>query len=214
MLGVMMLDTRFPRLPGDVGHPASWRLPVCRAVVRGASPQRVVRERDPALLQPFIAAGLQLVSQGARALTTSCGFLYGLQDALQAALPVPVWSSSLLALSDLPAPGVLTVDAPALRAAALLPPGLPVTGLAPGCHLQQVLMQDLPELDPEQAQADAVAAACALVRRWPQVQQLLLECTNLPPYAAAIAAATGRPVTHLLDLVHERYARDVAPLLR
>ena len=55
-LGVLMLDTRFPRVPGDVGNPASFAIPVKHRVVAGASPQRVVREGDPSLLQPFVDA--------------------------------------------------------------------------------------------------------------------------------------------------------------
>jgi hypothetical protein len=210
MLGILMLDTRFPRLPGDVGREASWAMPVRFAVVRGASPQRVVREGDPALLQPFVDAGRGLVEAGAAALTTSCGFLVLFQRALQQALPVPVWTSSLLAVHGLPAPGIVTVDAAALGPAHLLAAGAdprtPIEGLAPGCTLQRTLLEDLPELDPAEAEADAVAAACRLVRRHPGVQSIVLECTNLPPYADAIARATGRPVHHLMTWVHERWA--------
>ena len=61
-LGVLMLDTRFPRIVGDVGNPASFAFPVRHAVVEGASPQRVVHERDASLLGPFIRAGMALVA--------------------------------------------------------------------------------------------------------------------------------------------------------
>lgn len=204
MLGVLMLDTRFPRPPGDVGHPASWRMPVRCAVVRGASPERVVLQRDPALLAPFIAAGEELVAAGARAITTSCGFLFAFQRELQAALPVPVWTSSLLALPLLPRPGVLTVDAASLAASGLAG-GAPCEGLAPGCHLREVLLGDLPHLDLDQAEADAVMAAKRLVSQHPGLSHIVLECTNLPPYEQAIAESTGLPVVHLMALVHERW---------
>ena len=209
-LGVLMLDTRFPRVLGDVGNPASFAMPVRHRVVAGASPQRVVRERDPALLQPFIDAARGLVDDGAAAITTSCGFLVTFQAALQAALPVPVWTSSLLELPALEAPGVITVDAGALGSAHLHAAGAaadtPVVGLEPGCHLQHTLLEDLPRLDALRAEADAVHAARTLMRRHPQVRSVVLECTNLPPYADAIRRATGRPVAHLLSLVHERWA--------
>ena len=55
-LGVLMLATRFPRPPGDVGHPASWSMPVQYRVVEGASPDRVVRRPDDDLLPSFVAA--------------------------------------------------------------------------------------------------------------------------------------------------------------
>jgi hypothetical protein len=210
-LGVLMLQTRFPRLPGDVGHPGSFTMPVRHRVVSGATPGRVVRQGDPALLPAFIAAGRELVAEGAAAITTSCGFLVRWQCALQAALPVPVWTSALLKLPELARPGVLTVDAaalgPAHLAAAAAAPDTPVEGLPAGGTLQRTLIEDLPTLDAARAEAEVVAAARALVARHPEVDALGLECTNLPPYERAIARATGRPVHHLMTLVHERWNR-------
>lgn len=201
-LGVLMLDTRFPRPPGDVGHPASWQMPVRYRRVAGASPQRVVREADPALLAPFVDAARALQAEGASAITTGCGFLIRFQTEMQAALDVPVWTSSLLALPALPRPGVVTVDAQSLAG---LAGDTPVEGLAPGCALQRTLLDDLPTLDTAQAEADTVAAAQRLVQRHPAIESLVLECTNLPPYAAAVQRATGRPVHHLMTFVHERW---------
>jgi len=217
-LGILMLHTRFPRPPGDVGHPGSWRMPVRFRTVEGASPQRVVRERAAGLLQPFIEAGRALVDQGARALTTSCGFLVLFQRELAAALPVPVWSSSLLALPGLAAqcPGVITIDAAALGPdhlrAAGAPADTPVQGLPAGGSLQRTLLGNLPTLDADAAQAEVVAAARQLVRRHPHLRSLVLECTNLPPYAQAVREATGLPVHDITTLVHERWRRlDTAP---
>lgn len=208
-LGVLMLQTRFPRLPGDVGHAASFRMAVRHRVVAGATPGRVVREQDPALLRPFIEAAQALIADGASAITTSCGFLVQHQEALQAALPVPVWTSALLKLPELSKPGVLTVAARSLGVdllrAAGAAPGTPVQGLPEGGHLQRTLLDDLPTLDPARAEAEVVAASCALVQRHPDIDSVVLECTNLPPYAEAIGHATGRPVHHLMTLVHERW---------
>ena len=213
-LGVLMLDTRFPRVPGDIGHAASLPFATRHRVVRGASPQRVVRERDPALLQPFIAAGRALIDDGVAAITTSCGFLVLFQQALQAALPeVPVWTSSLLLLPELqrrgPA-GVVTVDAASLGADHLRAAGAaadtPIEGLAPGCAFQRSLLQDEATLDVEAARDATVSAALRLVERRPEIEAIVLECTNMPPYADAVRAATGRPVHHLISLLTARLA--------
>jgi hypothetical protein len=208
-LGILMLDTHFPRLPGDIGRADSFAFPVRHAVVSGASPQRVVREADASLLEPFIDAARPLVTEGAAAIATSCGFLALWQRELQAALPVPVWSSSLLKLGELALPGVLTVDAAALTPAHLravdADPDTPIVGLEPGCALQRTLLEDLPTLDAERAERDAVVAARRLVERHPQIRSIVLECTNLPPYADAIRSATGRPVHHIISLLHERW---------
>jgi hypothetical protein len=216
MLGVLMLDTRFPRIVGDIGHLVTFEFPVRHATVRGASPQRVVRERDPSLLQPFIDAGLALVRDGATAITTSCGFLVLFQHELQAALPVPVWTSSLLLLPELQAAlpvgravGVVTVDALALSADHLRCAGAaadtPVEGLAAGCAFQRTLLNDEAQLDVDGARQATVDAALRLVVRHPEVATIVLECTNMPPYADAVRAATGRTVHGITDLIARRF---------
>lgn len=212
-LGVLMLDTRFPRPPGDIGSPATWAragIPVRFVRIPGASARRVVQTQDPALLAPFIDAAQALVAQGARLITTSCGFLAGWQAALQAAVPVPVLSSSLLACAGLAAPGIVTFDAaslhPALLARAGVPAGTPVQGLAPGCELQARILADDDRLDLQRARDDVVQAALALVAAHPAVRQIVLECTNMPPYRDAVAAATGRTVVDLETLLLQAWA--------
>jgi len=216
-----MLDTRFPRIAGDIGNPASFAFPVRYAVVQGASPQRVVRGHDPTLLSPFIRAGLELVTRGALAITTSCGFLVLFQRELSEALPVPVWTSSLLLLPEvqarLPAGrrvGVVTVDAIALGPdhlrAAGADPLTPVEGLAPGCSLQRSLLDDLPTLDQALAEREVVAAGTRLLARSADVAAVVLECTNMPPYAAALRRAIGVPVLDIIGLLADRW-RGVAP---
>ncbi|KNZ32423.1 MAG: hypothetical protein AD742_11725 [Methylibium sp. NZG] len=220
-LGILMLDTRFPRIVGDIGNAATFDHGVLYATVHGASPQRVVRERDASLLQPFIDAGRSLVRDGATAVTTSCGFLVLFQRELQAALPVPVWTSSLLLLPELqdalPAGrrvGVVTADAASLAADHLRCAGAsadtPIEGLAPGCTLQRTLLNDEPQLDVDAARHATVEAAQRLVARHPEVAAIVLECTNLPPYADAVRTATGRPVHGITDLIARRLPMSAA----
>jgi hypothetical protein len=214
-LGVLMLDTRFPRPPGDIGNPATFAavdIPVRYLTVTGASPRRVVRENDPALLEPFITAARTLVGQGAAMITTSCGFLARFQPDLAAALDVPVVTSSLLQCADLDAPGVLTFEAESLKPAlerAGVPAGTPVQGVQPGCEFHARLLNNEEQLDLDEAERNVVDAARALVRGHPGVRTIVLECTNMPPYRAAIAAATGRPVHDIITLLQARW-RDLA----
>jgi hypothetical protein len=218
-LGVLMLDTRFPRVEGDIGNPSTFAFPVRYRTIRGASPERVVRERDPALLEPFIDAGRALVAEGVSAITTSCGFLVLFQQQLETALPVPVWTSSLLALKELEAAGevcgVVTVDAPSLSAqhlaAAGASPHTPVAGLAPGCAFQRTLLGNERDLDVAVARADTVEASMRLIERHPEVTSILLECTNMPPYADAVRAATGRKVHDITTLLRSRFDAGPAP---
>ncbi|WP_019937342.1 aspartate/glutamate racemase family protein [Bordetella sp. FB-8] len=211
-LGVLMLDTRFPRPPGDIGNPATFEalgIPVRYLTVAGASPMRVVREGDPALLEPFIAAARMLAGQGARMISTSCGFLAAFQPDMAAALDVPVVTSSLLQCADLDGPGVLTFDAqsltPGLLERAGVPARTPVQGVQPGCEFHTRLLYNHDRLDLQEARRNVVDAARELVRRHPGVRSLVLECTNMPPYRAAIEAATGRPVHDIVTLLQARW---------
>ena len=95
-LGILMLEARFPRIPGDMGHAGTWPFPVLYKVVKGASPQRVVAEQATGLLPSFIAAAKELVALGADGITTNCGFLSLYQKQLVAAVTVPVATSSLM----------------------------------------------------------------------------------------------------------------------
>ncbi len=211
-----MLDTRFPRPVGDIGHPATFAFPVRRRVVTGTVPAAVVRGDSPELLAPFVAAGRALVQEGAVALATSCGFLARWQRELTAALPVPVWTSSLLKLAELRGQrcGVITIEAASLRAehfeAVGADPATPVEGITPGSALHRTLLEDLDTLDADDARAQVLAAGARLQCRHPELQALVLECTNLPPYAQALRAATGLAVHDIATLLRERMAAQAA----
>ncbi|HEX7865179.1 MAG TPA: aspartate/glutamate racemase family protein [Variovorax sp.] len=212
-LGVLMLDTRFPRPPGDIGNPETFSrhgIPVRFHVVRGASPERIVKQADPALLQPFVDAARAMVDQGAAMITTSCGFLAAYQDALADAVPVPVVTSSLLQCKDFARPGILTFDAaslrPAILAAASVPQATPVQGMEPGCEFHRRILHNETQLDLVEAARNVVDAARRLVELSPSIEDIVLECTNMPPYREAIARATGRRVHDIETLLAARWA--------
>jgi hypothetical protein len=213
-LGILMLNTRFPRLRGDIGNPATFDMKVRYAVVRRATPQGVVCERDPTLLVPFIEAGQALVREGADAITTSCGFLVLWQRELQAALDVPVWTSSLLLVPELKRPGIVTIDAASLGEEHLRAAGAdihtPIEGVTEGSAFQRSLLDDRPELDADDARLQVVDAAQRLVERHPELTDIVLECTNMPPYADAVRRATARHVHDITTLIAQRFAAQPA----
>ena len=136
-LGVLMLDTRFPRPPGDIGHPGSFGVPVRHKIAGGAWPAKVVASaqalRTSGLLSTFRAHAIRLEREGAKAITTSCGFLVLLQRELQDAVSVPMVTSSLLQLPELleqqSQVGVLTISAAHLGQEHLLAAGVPAERL-------------------------------------------------------------------------------------
>jgi hypothetical protein len=86
-LGILALQTRFPRIPGDVGCPETWPFPVLIRTVTGASPERVVAGQADGLIDAFVEAGRMLAADGAAGIITTCGFLILHQAALRPAYP-------------------------------------------------------------------------------------------------------------------------------
>lgn len=212
-LGVLMLDTRFPRPPGDVGNPATFErhgIAVRLLVIEGASPERIVKEADPSLLQPFVDGALRLAAQGAAMLTTSCGFLAAYQQVLACAVLVPVVTSSLLQCRAFAHPGILTFDADSMSQgildAAGVPQGTPVQGVQPGCEFHRRILNNEARLDLVEAERNVVDAARRLVALHPEVEDIVMECTNMPPYRDAVALATGRRVHDIETLLVARWA--------
>jgi hypothetical protein len=218
-----MLDTRFPRPPGDIGHPRTFGVPVRRRVVDGAVPQAVVGSgaalRASGLDQRFIEAARALEREGARAVITSCGFLVLLQAELQDAVQVPLISSSLVLLPSLLARerrvGVLTISAERLGAEHLTGAGVPgerladvvIQGVDAAGEFATRILGNERAMDLERAGADVVAAAQALKACAPEVSTVVLECTNMPPWRVAIEKATGLSTRWLGDHPALRWAR-------
>jgi hypothetical protein len=215
-IGILMLETRFPRPVGDVGNPASWPVPVLLRVVPGLAPGVVVQSaaalRAAGVVPALREALLQLQAAGCRVLTTSCGFLVLLQQELQAGLQVPLVSSSLLQLPQVLARerrvGVLTISAADLGEEHLLAAGVPrqrlsdvvVQGMPPDSEFVRCILGNRPTMDLARAGQEVVQAARELAARAPDLRTLVLECTNLPPHAEAIRQACGLRVRALADV--------------
>ncbi|WP_249137594.1 hypothetical protein [Bradyrhizobium canariense] len=108
-IGILMLDTKFPRPRGDIGNALSYDFPVRYKIVRGAHATKIMGDHpDASLLEPFVVAAQELEAEGVKAITTSCGFLAPFQKQLAAAVNIPVFTSSL-------------IQAPLIHA--MLPPG-------------------------------------------------------------------------------------------
>ncbi len=203
-LGILMLDTRFPRILGDVGNAGSWSFPVRYAVVPGATPDAIVCDEIEPFVQAFITAGRELVAEGCTGIATTCGFLALIRPRLAEALGVPVAASALEQAGQIAAclppgqrVGILTISASTLSSAHLraagVPDGSPVMGME-GSSFARTILGNHADLDVPQARLDMVQAAQRLVETHADVGAILLECTNMVTYAADIAAATGRPV--------------------
>jgi hypothetical protein len=217
MLGILVLDTAFPRIAGDVGCVDTFDFPVRHALVRGAGVEGVVHAPDAALVPRFIAAARDLQAQGCIAITTTCGFLAAWQGEIAAELDVPVMTSALLQVplvQQCLAPGrkvgIVTYDATALTPALLQGAGMdsatPIAGVDPHGYFAQTIRFGAATLDRERMAADVIAAARALLTAHAGIGAVVLECANMPPYGAAVARAIERPVFDAVDVIRWFYA--------
>jgi hypothetical protein len=75
-VGILTLETCSPRIPGDIGHAATWPFPVLYKVVRGATGERVTTagasDRSTGLLDAFLAAFARRLSTNGRSKSVRC----------------------------------------------------------------------------------------------------------------------------------------------
>ena len=226
-LGILMLEAKFPRIPGDMGNATTWPFPVLYRVVKGASPEKVVLNGADGLLRDFLDAAADLVAQGAEAITTNCGFLALFQRELAAHVQVPVATSSLMQVPWVQATlppgkrvGVVSVSAQSLTPrhleAAGVPLDTPIAGTENGREFFRVLiLGEKQDLDVALAAKDILDAARGLIASHPDIGAIVLECTNMPPYAHAVQATLGIPVYDIYSLIIWLHAglrpRDFGP---
>ena len=211
-VSVLQLDTRFPRIPGDVGCVETYiHAPDIIRVPKASVAQVVTAQPESIDPEPFVQAAQQAVGD---VVVTSCGFLAPFQEEIAAVLDRPFLASSLMALPEVCRDGrkvwVMTFDKAALGPAHLGEAALGgVIGLPEGCHLRQVIAGDRTELDVDLAQEELVGLVSEHLPKSCDV--LVLECTNLPPYKAAIRSVWGGEVVDLLTLIEGTCPKTIRP---
>ncbi len=221
-IGILMLETHFPRVPGDIGNATTFPFPVVYKVVKGADSNRVVLQADPALIQPFVEAAKELVAEGCRAIITSCGFMAIFQKEMAAQLDVPVVSSSLLQVplvSSMLQPGkkvgILTAKASSLGERHFAGVGIShipkvVYGIE-DTEFGKVFFNGLDHIDIALAEKEMLDVTEKMLRENPDIGAIVLECTNMPPFARAIQQKTGLPVFDIITLIKYVHGALVSP---
>lgn len=213
-LGVLMLETSFPRIVGDIGNAATWNFPVLYKVVKGGTPNKVVLQLTMDDIQPFIDEAQELERQGVKAITTSCGFLALFQRELREAVNIPVIASALVMvpwvysmISEKGKVGILTANSDTLTPRHLEAVGVDkIPHVIYGLQNEEVFtdftVQNWDSVDTDKCERELVYMAKKLVDENPDVRALVLECTNMPPYTEAIKKAVGIPVFDLVSMVN------------
>jgi Asp/Glu/hydantoin racemase len=221
-IGILMLDTKFPRIPGDIGNALTFDFPVKYKKVKGATSQRVVREADPSLIAPFIEAARELEEEGVSAITTSCGFLAIFHEYLADAVSIPVFTSSLLQvpivfrmLKKGQKVGIMTASKPHLtelhfKGAGIKDIPLVIYGMEEQEEFPAVFLDQKETLDIEKAESEMVQVATKMVSENPDVGAIVFECTNMPPFRKAVQQAVNLPVFDIVTLMNYVYDSVIA----
>lgn len=213
-IGIILLKTVTPALPGDVACALSYSYPVRYKVIPEATIELMFTEPQK-ILDQFISAGRELQQSGVKAITGDCGFMAALQEEMADALDIPVFMSSLLQvpliarmLSSEQKIGVITANSRALREeyfqgagiAAATRNRLAIGGLEDKEHFKKYFLEEAPEVDPELIEQEVRETALKLQQE-NNLGAFLVECSVLPPYSPAIQEATGLPVFDFITLI-------------
>lgn len=211
-VGILMLDTKWPRPPGDTGNALTWPFPVIYKVVPGATAKVVIHEQGRGLGPAFLDAAAALVKEGADGITTTGGFLAIFQKQLAAHVNVPVASSALLQIPVvermLPPGkrvGVLSVHADRITNehwdAVGASHDTPVMGTEGGREFTRVMLNDEIDMDYAAAEQDILEAGEKLLKQHPDVGAIVTENHNMAPYAAALNRRLRIPIYTVYTLV-------------
>ena len=211
-IGILVLDLHYPYLPGNVANATTFDFPVLYKILKGAGDE--ILQADPSLLDKVIAGGKELEEQGVRAIVGSCGYFGNYQKEAAAALDVPVFLSSLMqvplimqSLKPDQKVGILCAVKGSLTSKML-----ESCGITDQSRIVIAGAQDIPEFrnlleyeghfNSRKLEKELVDLAKHLVSNNPEIGALLLECTDMPPYAWSIQDAIRIPVFDYITLIN------------
>ncbi len=221
-VGIMYIDeVNYPLIPGNVVNAYTYNYPVAMECVQGLGIEQLFAAGDD-VLPMLLDAAKKLQRKGARAITGACGFFGNFQKEMAEALDVPVAMSSLVQIEwikMLLKPGqkiaVLTADLSSLTDRLLEACG--------SIRDERLVMRDLRNekefscilegrgtFDNDGVRKEVVCAALGAHAECSEIGAILLECSDMPPYAADVSRATGLPVFDfitLIDFLHSSVAK-------
>ncbi|EPE09056.1 aspartate racemase [Ophiostoma piceae UAMH 11346] len=209
-MGFIAVECFFHRPPGDAFNEHTWKFPLVRELAEGSKEGILVSraDYDETFINNFVTAGKKLAARGAVGIITSCGFLALAQPLLAARLPIPIATSSLIQIPSILAwlaptkkIGIITYNEAQLGALHFERLGISkenaarcyVTGVPADGHLRNLVGMRKP-FDFYDIEAEMMATAKTFVAEHDDISVIVLECTQMPTFAASVQKAVGLPV--------------------
>ena len=222
-VGIIVIGQNcYPLVPGNVANATTFGFPVYYRPLRGGFVDKIVAIKpDPAVLEEIITAGRELEQQGCRAIVGACGYFANYLPEVAAALNIPCFLSSLMQVPTISralkpnqkigvlcANGQIMSSAPALDNCGVDRSRIVIAGCEGLSEMQNVL-KNTGHLNNRRFEQQTVSVAKQLVADNPDIGALLLECSDMPPYACAIQKAIRLPVFDFTSMINWVYGAVV-----
>jgi hypothetical protein len=215
-IGILVRDLWYPYMPGNVANASTFDFPVLLKIIKGSSGPQILIV-DPAFLDMILEAGNELEQQGVRAIVGACGYFANYQREASIRLNVPTFLSSILqvpmitqGLKPDQKVGIICASSPSFT-----PELLNQCGVNDHSRVVAVGAQDCPEFsniikrtghfNSRKMEQELVDLTKDFVSKNPEVGAILLECSDMPPYAWAIQNAVRLPVFDYISLINWIY---------
>ena len=213
-VGILCLDSVFPKLRGHLRNPHTYPFPTVTRVMCGLSIPDLLFNPSPSMIEPLIEAAQSLEKEGVHAITGSCGFLALFQKEIAEAVKIPVFMSSLLQIPLIhimhgknARVGVLTASEKALGARHFSACGsdinsVHIKGMEGNTEFESTIIEaKRHDFDLEILEKEIVGTALSFIAE-KNLDALLLECTDLPPFAKQIQRKSDVPVYDINSLMN------------
>ena len=212
-IGILILDASYPCIPGNIGNASTFPFAIRYEKVQGASIDRLLNQQDPDLAAPFIEAALKLQESGVRGITGACGFMALFQQEVTKQVEIPVFLSSLLQIPFMyqitgKKIGIITANAACLKPKHFSSAGivdsfpLVIAGMENQPEFRDAILEEKGTLDSAKIQDEVLEVARKMVKEHPDMGSILLECSDLPPYAHVVQNEVGLPVFDFFTLIN------------
>ena len=215
-LGILMLDTQFPRILGDAGNPDTYPMEVVIHIVKGVSSLDVVNDQQLSqeVRQKFIDAAIALEDKGVSAITSTCGFLYKEQKHISNAVRIPAMVSSLSLYGNIKretgSDKIVMLTASSTDLVSLIHSSndiqdddVVIIGMENCKAFSQAILQDKhnqsTNLDVQEIANFIKSELARSLEMNTDIGAILIECGNLPPYVSQIKMVTDLPIYSILD---------------
>ena len=218
-IGVLVLNAKYPLIPGNVANAKSYKFPVCFKTVD--LPTGWWFELNEEKYQTFLRAAKELEASGVKAIICGCGLFVTWQERASEDLNIPIFTSPLLMVPMISRMigakkkvGILTAAGERLYEKNFLPASgidasIPfVVGGIDSCSefLDVIRYQKKPVMDVKLFEQQLMGVVEKMLAENPDIGAFLLECSDIPPFSKAIAEKTGLPVFDFISAAHMIYA--------